>query len=70
MFVAYLIPKTNFDLLEDGLQFIAKGRTAHEAEQNLHFQFEQQMTRDFHSPEESERIWNQHNLHVTAPKGI
>jgi len=70
MFVAYLIPKTNFDLLEDGLQFIAKGRTAHEAEQNLRFQFEQQMMRDFHDFGESIEIWNQHNAYTTELKGI
>jgi hypothetical protein len=70
MFVAYLIPKENFALLKDGLQFIAKGRNAHEAGQNLRFQFEVQMIRDSHDVEESERIWNQHALYITNPKGI
>ena len=66
MFVAYLLPKPTdvFNLLEDGLQWIAKGDTKAWAECNLRGVFEEQMYRDFYTEQEIEAIWNQHDLYI------
>jgi len=68
MFVAYLIPHANvfdtFNLLEDGLQWIAKGETKEEAEAALRALFDKTMTSEFYDDEERERVWNQHDSYV------
>jgi len=65
MFVAYLIPQENFALLEDGLQWIAKGETKREAEAALRRKFHEQMRSEFYTEQEAEVVWEQHHSYVT-----
>ena len=66
MFVAYLLPNptNSFDLLEDGLQWIAGGATKDEACSTLLFRFQDQLRRESYSATEIEEIWNQHKSFV------
>jgi hypothetical protein len=67
MFVAYLLPHPTdvFNLLEDGIQWIATGETKEKAEANLREKFEATMRSDFYSKEEAETIWKQHQFYCT-----
>lgn len=72
MWIAYLlppIPDTHL-LLEDGLQWVAKGETAEEAEDNLRKLFDEQTQDEGYSLEESEQIWCNHRLFVSTGKGL
>ena len=64
MFVAYLLPHPTdvFNLLEDGIQWIAKGETKAEAEANLRTQFEATMRDESYSQDEIETVWKQHHF--------
>lgn len=66
MFVAYLIPHPSdvFNLLEDGIQWIAKGNTKEEAEAALRALFEKTMREEFQEPDAIERVWNDHSAYV------
>lgn len=66
MFVAYLLPHPTdvFNLLEDGIQWIAKGETREEAESNLRKLFNKQMKEDHYDEAESEAVWNQHSSYT------
>ena len=66
MYVAYLLPKPTdvFNLLEDGIQWIAKGETKAEAEKNLRTLFDKTMGGDFYTLEEAEVVWNDHQFYI------
>jgi len=66
MFVAYLLPHPTdvFNLLEDGLQWIAKGDTKAEAEANLAALFLKTMKEDHYENDEIEKVWNGHHSYV------
>jgi len=64
MFIAYLIPQENFALLEDGLQWLAKGNTKAEAEANLRSYFDATMRNESYDEQETETVWNQHHSYT------
>jgi len=66
MFVAYLLPHPTdvFNLLEDGIQWMAKGETKEEAEANLRSHFDAVMKDDHYDEAESEVVWKSHSLYT------
>lgn len=61
MWVAYLIPKQDLFLLrEDGVGFIAKGKTKEEAETNLRKNFEEAYFGD--PKHEIKEIWEENTM--------
>jgi hypothetical protein len=66
IFVAYLLPHPTdvFNLLEDGIQWMAKGETKEQAEAALRALFDKTMKDDFYTEEEALRVWNQHDAYV------
>jgi hypothetical protein len=66
MFIAYLLPKPSdvFNLLEDGIQWMAKGDTKQEAEANLRALFDKQMKEEHYDATETETVWNDHQFYI------
>jgi len=66
MFVAYLLPHPTdvFNLLEDGIQWMAKGETKTEAEANLRALFDKQMREEHYDKTEIETVWKAHSSYV------
>jgi hypothetical protein len=63
IWVAYLLPNPTdvFNLLEDGIQWIAKGESKVQAELALRTKFHEQMAEESYSEEEIEKVWNDHH---------
>lgn len=66
IFVAYLLPSSLdiVNLLEDGLQWVAKGNTKQEAESNLLAHFTTVMKSDSYDEAEIQKVWEQHVSYV------
>jgi len=66
IYVAYLLPHPTdvFNLLEDGIQWIAKGETKQEAEAALRALFEATMRDESYSEDQTEAVWKQHSSYV------
>jgi len=67
VWIAYLLPNPTdvFNLLEDGIQWIAKGNTKEAAEALLRYKFDETLKAEFYSDEEIEKVWNDHHSYVT-----
>jgi hypothetical protein len=66
MYVAYLLPHPTdvFNLLEDGIQWMEKGKTSVDAESALRKLFRSTLHDDFYTDEQIDKIWDQHQLYI------
>ena len=66
VWIAYLLPHPTdvFNLLEDGIQWLAAGDSKAEAATNLRTKFDEQMESESYTKEEADAIWNDHHSYV------